>query len=242
MRTGDLGRVDEQGRLRLAGRSKEMYVRGGYNVYPIEVEAVLAEHPDVAAVAVVRRARPGDGRGGRRRRRAPRRARATRARATCARSRRGRLAAYKLPEELRLVDALPLTAMEKVDRTSDSERSVAETPPAKVDAPCCSRTGRGGDRRRAGIGREFALCLAREGANVVVNDVGAALDGEGADDSPAAQVCKEIEALGGQAVPAYDSVSDFEAAGRIIGDRGRRRSARSTSSSTTPASSATAPC
>src|SRR5207247_8694109 len=53
VRTGDLGWLDEQGRLHLAGRSKEMYVRGGYNVYPMEVEAVLAEHPSVAAVAVV---------------------------------------------------------------------------------------------------------------------------------------------------------------------------------------------
>jgi len=68
-----------------------------------------------------------------------------------------------------------------------------------------------------GIGREFALCLAREGAKVVVNDVGAGLDGEGVDDSPAAQVCKEIASFGGEAVPAYDSVSDFEGAGRIIG-------------------------
>src|SRR5205823_1125683 len=41
-RTGDLGWIDDQGRLRLAGRTKEMYVRGGYNVYPMEVEAVLA--------------------------------------------------------------------------------------------------------------------------------------------------------------------------------------------------------
>ena len=44
-----------------------MYVRGGYNVYPVEVEAVLSEHPDVAAVAVVPRAGPGDGRDRRRR-------------------------------------------------------------------------------------------------------------------------------------------------------------------------------
>ena len=47
VRTGDLGWVDEHGRLRLAGRSRERYVRGGYNVYPMEVEGVLAEHPDV---------------------------------------------------------------------------------------------------------------------------------------------------------------------------------------------------
>jgi NAD(P)-dependent dehydrogenase (short-subunit alcohol dehydrogenase family) len=67
-----------------------------------------------------------------------------------------------------------------------------------------------------GIGREFALCFAREGAKVVINDVGVSLDGRGTDDDPAVQVCKEIEALGGEAVPNYDSVSDFEAAGRIV--------------------------
>jgi NAD(P)-dependent dehydrogenase (short-subunit alcohol dehydrogenase family) len=67
-----------------------------------------------------------------------------------------------------------------------------------------------------GIGREFALCFAREGAKVVINDVGVSLDGRGTDDDPAVQVCKEIEALGGEAVPNYDSVSDFEAAGHIV--------------------------
>jgi NAD(P)-dependent dehydrogenase (short-subunit alcohol dehydrogenase family) len=67
-----------------------------------------------------------------------------------------------------------------------------------------------------GIGREFALCFGREGAKVVVNDVGVALDGQGTDDDPALQVCKEIEALGGAAVPNYDSVSDFSGAGRIV--------------------------
>jgi NAD(P)-dependent dehydrogenase (short-subunit alcohol dehydrogenase family) len=67
-----------------------------------------------------------------------------------------------------------------------------------------------------GIGREFALCFAREGAHVVVNDVGAALDGRGGDDDPAVQVCKEIESFGGQAVPNYDSVSEFDAAANIV--------------------------
>src|SRR3954467_10566893 len=67
-----------------------------------------------------------------------------------------------------------------------------------------------------GIGREFALCFAREGARVVINDVGVALDGRGGDDDPAAQVCKEIESFGGRAVPNYDSVSDFEGAGNIV--------------------------
>ncbi len=67
-----------------------------------------------------------------------------------------------------------------------------------------------------GIGREFALCMAREGASVVVNDVGVELDGRGTSDDPAAQVCKEIESLGGRATPNYDSVSDFEGAQRIV--------------------------
>ena len=67
-----------------------------------------------------------------------------------------------------------------------------------------------------GIGREFALSMAREGASVVINDVGVSLDGQGTEDDPAAQTCKDIEALGARAVPSYDSVSDFEGAGRII--------------------------
>jgi NAD(P)-dependent dehydrogenase (short-subunit alcohol dehydrogenase family) len=67
-----------------------------------------------------------------------------------------------------------------------------------------------------GIGREFALCFAREGARVVVNDVGVSLDGRGTEEDPAAEVCKEIEALGSQGVPNYDSVSDFDGARRIV--------------------------
>jgi len=67
-----------------------------------------------------------------------------------------------------------------------------------------------------GIGREFALALAREGAAVVVNDIGVGLAGDQTGDDPATEVCKEIEAFGGRAVPAHDSVADFAAAGRII--------------------------
>ena len=116
MRTGDLGFVDERGRLHLSGRSKEMYVRGGYNVFPLEVENVLADHPGVAHVAVVPRPdavmgeigvavvvpRRGDGRAHPRRR--------------CATTPGDRLAAYKLPEAIVVTDELPRTAMEKIDR------------------------------------------------------------------------------------------------------------------------------
>jgi NAD(P)-dependent dehydrogenase (short-subunit alcohol dehydrogenase family) len=68
-----------------------------------------------------------------------------------------------------------------------------------------------------GIGREIALCLASEGAKVVVNDVGVSLDGQGGDEDPAAEVVKLIEKNGGEAAANYDSVSDFAGAERIIG-------------------------
>ncbi|HUY63297.1 MAG TPA: SDR family NAD(P)-dependent oxidoreductase [Acidimicrobiales bacterium] len=67
-----------------------------------------------------------------------------------------------------------------------------------------------------GIGREIALCLAAEGAAVVVNDVGSGLDGAGTAEDPAAETCAVIEKAGGRASANYESVSDFEAAGRIV--------------------------
>ncbi len=67
-----------------------------------------------------------------------------------------------------------------------------------------------------GIGRGIALALAKEGAKVVVNDVGCATDGRGTDADPAAQVCKEIAVLGSEAIPSYDSVAEFDSAGKIV--------------------------
>lgn len=55
LHTGDLGYVDEDGFLFIVGRKKELIIRGGYNVYPREVEEVLARHPAVDEVAVVGR-------------------------------------------------------------------------------------------------------------------------------------------------------------------------------------------
>lgn len=51
--TGDMGYLDEAGYLTLVGRYKEMYINGGYNVYPLEVENILAQHPAVAMAAVI---------------------------------------------------------------------------------------------------------------------------------------------------------------------------------------------
>lgn len=115
VRTGDLGYVNEAGRLFLAGRSKEMYVRSGYNVYPMEVEAVLLDHPGVAAVAVV--ARPDEVLG---ERGVAVVVPADPARVPTLAELRAfageRVSSYKLPDDIHVIDALPLTAGDKVDR------------------------------------------------------------------------------------------------------------------------------
>ena len=67
-----------------------------------------------------------------------------------------------------------------------------------------------------GIGRGEALALAAEGAKVVVNDLGGAADGTGADKSPADEVVAEIKKMGGEAVANYDSVATMEGGERII--------------------------
>jgi NAD(P)-dependent dehydrogenase (short-subunit alcohol dehydrogenase family) len=72
-------------------------------------------------------------------------------------------------------------------------------------------TGAGG-----GLGRTYALELARRGAAVVVNDLGGSVDGKGGDDSAAQKVVDEITAKGGSAVPNYDSVSTPEGGESIV--------------------------
>lgn len=67
-----------------------------------------------------------------------------------------------------------------------------------------------------GLGREHALALARAGYAVVVNDLGGAGDGTGADQTPAQSVVEEIKALGGQAIADGTDVADWTAAGAMI--------------------------
>src|SRR5436190_16050546 len=67
-----------------------------------------------------------------------------------------------------------------------------------------------------GIGREHALLFAQEGAKVVVNDLGGAMDGTGDDRTPAQQVVDEIKAMGGEAVTNADNVADWEGGQRLI--------------------------
>ncbi len=114
LHTGDVGRLDDDGYLYIVDRIKDLIIRGGYNVYPRDVEDVLLRHPDVVAAAVVGRpdhkygeevvafvqlregamAQPED----------------------LIEFGRRRLSAVKYPREVRLVDAIPLTSAMKTDR------------------------------------------------------------------------------------------------------------------------------
>ncbi len=82
---------------------------------------------------------------------------------------------------------------------------------SRSDSPVAIVTGAG-----RGLGREHALALAKAGYNLVINDLGGAGDGTGADQTPAQQVVAEIEALGQQAIANGADVSSWEAAGEMV--------------------------
>ena len=68
----------------------------------------------------------------------------------------------------------------------------------------------------AGLGRDYAIALAKRGAKVVVNDLGGSLDGIGSSDTTANKVVEEIKALNGEAIPNYDSVATVEGGKNIV--------------------------
>jgi len=125
LHTGDLGFIGEDGCMRVAGRSKDMFIVGGFNAYPAEIENMLLEHPDVAQAAVIGvpdtrlgevgmafvvPASPA--------------LTADDLIAWC----RDRMANYKVPRAVEFVDALPLNASGKVQKTALRARVSAETP------------------------------------------------------------------------------------------------------------------
>jgi acyl-CoA synthetase (AMP-forming)/AMP-acid ligase II len=121
---GDLGSLDGRGYLTLAGRESEMYIRGGYNVHPAQVENALVEHPDVARAAVVGVSDPVLGQIGA-------------AWVVCEPDAeltpdqvrawvRERLADYKVPDRVTFVDELPLTSMLKTDKLELARRMVQQ--------------------------------------------------------------------------------------------------------------------
>ncbi|MEX2267091.1 MAG: AMP-binding protein [Acidimicrobiia bacterium] len=127
LHTSDLGYVGDDGNLRIVGRLKEMYIRGGYNVHPSEVEGTLTEHPLIGRVAVVgipdavlgevgvAFVVPADNT-------APGAVDADALRAWCL----DRIADYKAPDRVVVVDALPVTAMLKVDKAALVEMAQKE--------------------------------------------------------------------------------------------------------------------
>jgi acyl-CoA synthetase (AMP-forming)/AMP-acid ligase II len=121
LRTGDLGVVDDRGCLRIVGRVKDMFIVGGFNAYPAEIENALLRHPDVQQAAVIGIpderlgevgmafvvARPGAG---------------VTPDAVIAWSRE-EMANYKVPRRVELVDELPLNATGKVEKNTLRERA-----------------------------------------------------------------------------------------------------------------------
>ena len=110
LKTGDLGRIDDDGRLHIVGRKKELIIRSGFNVHPPEVEAALNDHPDVVQCAVIGRARNGN---------EDVLAFVQPARkgvdpALLADFARERLSAYKRPSAIFVVDALPAASTGKI--------------------------------------------------------------------------------------------------------------------------------
>ena len=98
-----------------------------------------------------------------------------------------------------------------LDSTSAPVRLTRGTPVPGVQDRVIVVTGAGG-----GLGREYALTLAKEGASVVVNDLGGSRDGTGAGHAMADEVVNEIKEAGGRAVANYDSVAESEGAENII--------------------------
>ncbi|WP_373121391.1 FadD3 family acyl-CoA ligase [Mycobacterium marinum] len=113
LHTGDLGTIDETGRLRVVGRKKDMFIVGGFNAYPAEIEGFLMEHEAVAQVAVIGVPDERLGQVGK--------AFVVRQSGKSALSAedllgwcRERMAGFKVPRSVRFVDALPLNATGKV--------------------------------------------------------------------------------------------------------------------------------
>lgn len=110
--TGDIGYLDEAGYLFLTGRKSDMYISGGSNIYPREIEELLLTHPDVRQVAVIGVPDPRWGEVGV----AVVEAEAPVSAETLTSFLTTRLAKYKIPKEFRFVETLPVTAYGKIAR------------------------------------------------------------------------------------------------------------------------------
>ncbi len=126
LRTGDLGVLDERGNLRIVGRSKDMFIVGGFNAYPAEIENRLLGHPDVQQAAVIGIpderlgevgmafvvTRSGNAAAG------------PEIQAWC----RDLMANYKVPRAIEIVDELPVNATGKIEKNALRERAARSRP------------------------------------------------------------------------------------------------------------------
>jgi long-chain acyl-CoA synthetase len=129
LRTGDVAYADETGHLFVVDRIKDMIITAGYNVYPAEIERVIAAHPDVAMVGVGRR--PDDVRGEIAVAYIVPRAGATLTEEAVMEHCRANLGAYKRPRAVVFVESLPTTASGKVMRRKLADLD-AQRPAEKV--------------------------------------------------------------------------------------------------------------
>jgi len=116
LKTEDLARKDEAGLFRLAGRTNEMFIRGGYNVYPQEVESVLSTHPKVEQMVLIPKHHNTLGQVGV----AfvvPSQSEDTPTLNDLVEFGKDKLAKYKLPEEISIIEELPLKNGFKIDRS-----------------------------------------------------------------------------------------------------------------------------
>jgi fatty-acyl-CoA synthase len=123
MHTGDLAKMDDEGYVSITGRSKDMVIRGGENVYPREVEEFLYTHPDILDAQVI--GVPDEKYGEEimawiRMRPAAEPLTADSLRAYCA----GQLAHYKIPRYVHIVDEFPMTVTGKVRKVEMRARAV----------------------------------------------------------------------------------------------------------------------
>jgi long-chain acyl-CoA synthetase len=114
LHTGDIGHLDEDGYLYVVDRIKDLIIRGGFNIYPRDIEDVLLGHPDVVAAAVVGRPDPTYGEEVVAFVQLKERAWATSL--ELVQYTKEHLAAHKYPREVHIVDAVPLTSVGKTDR------------------------------------------------------------------------------------------------------------------------------
>ena len=114
LHTGDVGYLDEEGYLFIVDRKKDLIIRGGFNVYPRDVEDALLEHPDVQMAGVI--GKPSERHGEEVVAFVVLRDGAELEPEQLVAWARERIGGYKYPREVRVIDALPLTPVGKIDR------------------------------------------------------------------------------------------------------------------------------